>query len=91
MGKCNILLRALVVVRSHRTPDKRARIIKAIGHPFEYEFGRIQITVPKELVGIEAKVHIEFPNAPEVKEKTRRSRYRFDYYQLQDGGHFGKK
>lgn len=65
---------ALVEVRRDETPDKRDRVLKSLGRPEIYEYGRIQITVPKELIGIEAKVHIEFPNAPEIKERSRRGR-----------------
>jgi hypothetical protein len=70
-----------IIVHSQKTSDKKARVLRAIGHPFEYEFGRIQITLPKELIGIEAKVHIEFPNAPEIKKRHRRGRQVFDYVQ----------
>jgi hypothetical protein len=42
--------------------------------------GRIQITVPKELIGIKAQVHIEFPNPPEIKKGTRRRRRNLHYF-----------
>jgi hypothetical protein len=65
---------ALVRVGRHKTVDKRDRVLKSFGRPEIYERGRMQITVPKELIGIEAKVHIEFPNAPEIKKRSRRGR-----------------
>ena len=65
---------ALIKVRGQPIADKRDRVLKSFGRPEIYEHGRIQITVPKELIGIEAKVHIEFPNAPEIKERSRRGR-----------------
>lgn len=64
----------VIRVSSQKSIDKRPRVVKSFGRPETYEFGRIQITVPKELIGIEAKVHIEFPNAPEIKKKSRRGR-----------------
>ena len=82
---------ALVVVQSQKTYDKKDRVVKALGHPFEYEFGRIQLTFPKELIGTEARVHIEFVNPPEIKAKLRRGRHVFDYHQIGNGGHFSKK
>ena len=72
---------AVVVVRPHKVPDKRARVVKSFGRAVEYEPGRLQITVPGELIGIKAKVHIEFPNAPEIKKKHRRGRKVCDYFQ----------
>jgi hypothetical protein len=71
-----------IIVQSQKTFDKRPRVLKAqpLGQPFEYEFGRIQITVPKELIGIEAQVHIEFPNAPKIKKRYRRSRKVFGHF-----------
>jgi hypothetical protein len=72
---------AVIVVRSHKVPDKRARVVKSFGRAVEYEPGRLQITVPGELIGIKAKVHIEFPNAPEIKKKRRRGRKVCDYWQ----------
>ena len=65
---------ALTKVRRQPAADKRDRVLKSFGRPEIYEFGRMQITVPKELIGIEAKVHIEFPNAPEIKKRSRRGR-----------------
>ncbi len=65
--------------------------MKALGHPYDYGYGRIQITLPKELVGIEAKIHMEFPNAPDIKVRHRRGRLQFDYYQIDGGGHFSKR
>lgn len=71
----------VVIVRPHKVPDKKARVVKSFGHAAEYESGRLQITVPKELIGIAAKVHIEFPNAPKIKKKHRRGRKVCDTWQ----------
>ena len=51
-----------VVVKSHKPPGKKAGVAKTPGHPYEYEYGRIQITVPKEFIGLKANIRIEFPN-----------------------------
>lgn len=72
---------AVVIVMSHKVPDKKARVVKSFGRATEYESGRLQITVPKELIGIAAEVHIEFPNAPKIKKKHRRGRKVCDYWQ----------
>lgn len=95
----------VVVVRPHPTSDKKPRVVKAFGKPFEYGYGRIQITVPKELIGITANVRIKFPNVPpeameralarasrgdKTKRPWRRPRKQLDYVQT-EGGHFSKK
>lgn len=72
----------IVVVKRYRTLDKKPMVVKAVGSPFSYEFGRIQLTVPKEFIGIEAKVHIEFPNAPKIVKRRRRGRRQFGYFQI---------
>lgn len=81
----------VVVVQPHKTLDKNARAVEKLGHPFEYKYGRIQITVPRDYIGIEAKVHLEFPNASLPEERRRRGRKHFDYAQIGDHWTFGRK
>jgi hypothetical protein len=81
----------LVVVQPHKTLDKNARVMKALGHPFEYEFGRIQITLPKELIGLKANVRIEFPNTTKPEKWPPRGRKVLDYHQLGEPHSFSRK
>ncbi|MGD0496744.1 MAG: hypothetical protein ABSB28_12035 [Candidatus Bathyarchaeia archaeon] len=82
---------AVVVVQKHAPLDKRAKVLKYYNHPFTYSYGRIQLTVPEELINTQARVHLEFPNAPEIKTKKRRGRNQLKHYHIEEGGHFGKK
>jgi hypothetical protein len=52
---------------------------------------RRQNFTPEELIGTQANVHLEFPDAPEIKAKKRRGRNQLGYYHIEEGGHFGKK
>ena len=62
-----------IVVQSHKTKSGRISRKEKRGG-CEYMHGRIQITVPEELINQTAHVHVEFPNPPEIKEKRRRNK-----------------
>lgn len=47
-----------------------------------YEHGRVQITLPKELISLEAHVRVEVPNPPEFKKKVRRHKRALQYWQF---------
>jgi hypothetical protein len=79
-----------IVVQPHKSKSGRISKQEKRGGR-EYTHGRIQITTPEELINETAHVHIEFPNPPEVKKKTRRSKRDLRYYQIPDDFKFTKK
>jgi hypothetical protein len=77
----------VVVVQKHVALDKRDRVVKYFNGPFQYSYGRIQLTVPEELINTQAIVHLEIPNAPklkteEIKKKKRRGRNQTRFFRI---------
>jgi len=69
------------------TVDKRKKLIESGWGPQKHVYGRIQIPVHEELIGIKAEVRIKFPNAPKIKERGKREnreKFRYRHFSRED-------